>query len=101
MKVRTLLIQEYKKLFKNLQVLATPSMPILPPKFSEIEKLNPLQTYMLDSINIGPNLAGLPQISLNSGIYKKLPVGIMFIADHFYEKDLLNIGIIFEGLSKV
>ena len=60
-------------------------------KFSDIEKLTPLQNYMMDELTVGPNLAGLPHISINAGEADNLPVGIMFIADHFNENKLFNL----------
>jgi len=92
MKVRTLIINEYKKAFKKYDLLVSPTMPILPPKFSEIEKLTPLQNYMMDILTVGPNLAGLPHSNIPAGFINKLPVGILFIADHLCENNLIEIG---------
>ncbi|MEK6951555.1 MAG: amidase family protein [Nanoarchaeota archaeon] len=90
MKTRTLIINEYKKAFQKYDVLISPTMPILPPKFTEINELTPLENYMMDILTVGPNLAGLPHISLNSGFINKLPVGLMAISDHLNENNLLE-----------
>ncbi|MBI2673020.1 Asp-tRNA(Asn)/Glu-tRNA(Gln) amidotransferase subunit GatA [Candidatus Woesearchaeota archaeon] len=92
LKVRTLIIEEYKKAFKKFDVLVSPTVPILPPKFSEINKLSIMQNYMIDVLTVSPNLAGLPHLSINAGFSKKLPVGIMFTANHFEEKKLFTAG---------
>ena len=92
MKLRTLIINEYKKAFKKYDLLVSPTMPITAPKFSEINKLTPLQNYMMDILTVGPNLAGLPHLSLNAGFINKLPSGILFIADHLNENKLIEIG---------
>jgi len=84
-KVRTLLIQEYKKAFKKYDAIITPTMPILPPKFSEIEKLSPLQNYMMDILTVGANLAGMPHINVPVGMSNGLPVGAMITCDHLKE----------------
>ena len=89
MKVRSLIINEYKKMFKRYDVLVSPTMPITAPKFDECSELTPLQNYMMDILTVGPNLAGLPHISLNAGYKDKMPVGIMFIGDHL-DDDLLQ-----------
>ena len=47
---------------------------------------------MMDILTVGPNLAGLPHLSLNSGFIKKMPVGIMLIADHLQENKLKTLG---------
>ncbi len=92
MKVRTLLINEYKKAFKNYDVLVSPTMPIVAPLFTEIEKLTPLQNYMLDVLTVGPNLTGLPHLTTTAGYFSGLPAGIMFIANHLEEEKLFSIG---------
>src|SRR3989338_6568518 len=91
MKVRTLIIEEYKAAFKKYDLLVSPTMPIVAPKFSEVDKLSPVENYMMDVMTVGPNLAGLPHLSLNAGNFNKMPVGIMFIGNHLDEKKLLNI----------
>jgi len=92
MKTRTLIIEEYKKAFKKYDILVSPTMPIIAPKFSEISKLSPLENYQMDSLTVGPNLTGLPHLSLNAGFYKKMPVGIMLIANHLQENKLKTLG---------
>lgn len=92
MKVRTKIIQEYKKHFKKFDCLISPTMPILAPKFKEIEKLTPLQNYMMDILTVGPNIAGLPHMSVNIGFKDKLPIGMMLIVDHLMEKKLIQVG---------
>ncbi len=90
--LRTKLIQEYKQAFKKFDIILTPTMPILPPKFKEIETLSPLQVYMLDELTCGPNLAGIPHMSVPIGEAKKLPVGMMMMSDHFCENNLIKFG---------
>ncbi|MBI2655932.1 Asp-tRNA(Asn)/Glu-tRNA(Gln) amidotransferase subunit GatA [Candidatus Woesearchaeota archaeon] len=96
MKVRTLIINEYKKAFRKFDALVSPSVPILPPKFSEIEKLTPLQNYMMDIMLVSPNIAGLPHLSVPVGYEKNLPVGMLLTGDHLQEGKLLQLGSVFE-----
>jgi len=92
-KVRTKIIEEYKKAFKKVDLLVSPTMPFVAPKFKEIEKLTPLQNYMADILTVGPNLAGLPHITLPVGFNKdKMPIGLMLIADHLQEEKLIQAG---------
>jgi aspartyl-tRNA(Asn)/glutamyl-tRNA(Gln) amidotransferase subunit A len=90
-KVRTMLINEYKKIFKSLDVIITPTMAVLPPKFSDIEKLTPLQNYMMDILTVGPNLAGMPHMNIPIGMEQGLPVGALATADHLKESTLMRI----------
>ncbi|MBI1935479.1 Asp-tRNA(Asn)/Glu-tRNA(Gln) amidotransferase subunit GatA [Candidatus Woesearchaeota archaeon] len=96
-KVRTLIINEYKKTFKKFDALASPAVPVLPPKFSDIEKMSPLQNYMLDIMLVSPNVAGLPHLSVPVGYEKGLPVGMLLTGDHLQEGKLLQLGNVFEG----
>ena len=92
MKVRTLLINEYKKAFKKYDILISPTMPIIAPKFSEIEKLSPLENYQMDILTVGPNLTGLPHLSVPTGAVGKMPVGTMLISNHLQENKLIEFG---------
>ncbi|MBU0461602.1 MAG: aspartyl/glutamyl-tRNA amidotransferase subunit A [Nanoarchaeota archaeon] len=92
LKVRTKIIEEYKKHFKNFDALISPTVAVLPPKFSDIEKLTPLECYMMDTLTVGPNLAGLPHLNVPCGASKGLPVGALLIADHFNEGKLIQLG---------
>lgn len=91
MKVRTLLIKEYKQAFSKYDVLLSPSMPIIAPKIDEANKLTPLQNYEMDMLTVGPNLAGLPHLSMPAGEMNNMPIGLMAIADHFDDYFLLNL----------
>ncbi len=91
-KVRTLIIEEYKNALKDVDVLISPTMPLLPPEFSELKNLTPLQNYMLDIMTVGPNLAGLPHASIPVGFTKDLPVGMMVISNYLEEGKLIQIG---------
>lgn len=91
MKIRTKIIEEYKKAFKEYDILISPTMPLIAPKFSETDKLTPLENYMMDILTVGPNLAGMPHISVNAGFIDKMPIGIMFTADHLCDKKLFTI----------
>ena len=66
-------------------------MPVIAPKFNEVGKLTPLQNYMMDILTVGANLAGLPHLNVNGGYVDKMPVGIMFTADHLNENKLYGL----------
>lgn len=90
-KVRTKIIQEYKKAFDHVDVLITPTMPVVAPTFSEIKRLTPLQNYMMDVLTASPNLAGLPHLTVPTGFKDGLPIGTMLIADHLQEGTLVQL----------
>lgn len=96
LKVRAKMINEYKKLFKKFDALVGPTMPIYPPKFTEIEKLSPVQNYLLDAFTIPSNLTGMPSISIPVKT-KGLPVGMQIMANHFQEGKIISLGDAYES----
>jgi len=96
LKVREKIVQEYKKSFKKYDALVCLTMPILPPKFSDIERLSPLDLYKMDVITVSPNLAGLPHLNVPVGFVDKLPVGMLLITDHLQESKLIQLGSVFD-----
>lgn len=97
LKVRSLLIKEFKKAFEGVDLIATPSMPILPPRFDEINGMSPLEKYNIDKMTTAPNLCGFPTISVPVGASRGLPVGMQFVADHFMEGRLISAASSIEG----
>ena len=51
-----------------------------------------MQNYMMDILTVGPNLAGLPHLSVNASFHKKMPVGLQLIANHLNENKLFALG---------
>jgi aspartyl-tRNA(Asn)/glutamyl-tRNA(Gln) amidotransferase subunit A len=100
MKVRTLLIKEFRAAFSKFDVLVNPTMPTVAPKFDEISKLSPLEEYAMDLCTGPANLAGLPHASVPAGEHKNMPVGLMITANHLQEKKMVEAALAFEGASK-
>jgi len=90
MKIRTLIINEFKNAFKKYDIIVAPTMPFVAPRFDEVEKLTPVQNYQADVLTVAPNLAGIPMISLPVGKVNAMPVGLHAMADHFAEEKLLQ-----------
>jgi aspartyl-tRNA(Asn)/glutamyl-tRNA(Gln) amidotransferase subunit A len=90
LKVRTRVIEDFKRVFKYVDVLAAPTMPIVAPRFDDISKLEPHQHYMMDILTAAPNLAGIPMVSVPCGEINGLPVGIHIMADHLQEIKMLT-----------
>jgi aspartyl-tRNA(Asn)/glutamyl-tRNA(Gln) amidotransferase subunit A len=93
MKVRTLIINDFRKAFKAVDALVAPTMPVLAPRFDEVKKLSPLENYKMDILTVAPNLAGIPMLSSPCGEVKALPVGLHLMTDYLQEKRLLSLGV--------
>ncbi len=98
-RVRTLIVEDFKKAFSLCDVIATPVAPT--PAFARGEKLDdPLQMYLSDVFTIATNLAGIPGISIPCGFSKEgLPIGLQLMAPHFEEGRLLQVAYSFEQLT--
>ena len=92
LQVRTLIIQEFQAAFKDHDVLIAPTMPVVAPKFTEIEKLSPVENYMMDMLTVAPNLAGIPTLSVPCGKSRGMPVGLHIMGDYLHEGKLLQVG---------
>lgn len=98
--VRTLIIEDFNKVFSEVDILLTPTSPH--PAFKIGEQINdPLTMYLEDVFVTGASLAGLPAISIPIGVVetggKMLPIGAQLIAPRLYEGLLLKIAGILEN----
>lgn len=77
--VRTLVQQDFATAFDQVDVLVSPSSPRVPFRIGEqIE--DPVTLYLNDVTTIPANLAGVPAISVPSGVDNGLPLGLQFMA---------------------
>jgi len=99
-KVRTLIIEDFKNAFKEVDVIAGPVSPT--PAFKLNSKANnPLEMYQCDALTIPSNCAGIPGISVPAGFTKNgLPVGLQLLAPHFMECRLFSAAQVVENEFK-
>ncbi|MFF2632109.1 Asp-tRNA(Asn)/Glu-tRNA(Gln) amidotransferase subunit GatA [Microbacterium sp. NPDC058021] len=98
-KVRTLIQQDFDAAFAQVDIIATPSAPTT--AFRLGEKIDdPLQMYLNDVTTIPANLAGVPGISIPSGLAAEdgLPVGIQFLAPVREDARLYRVGAAVESV---
>ena len=87
-KVRTLLREDFEKVFQKVDVLFTPTSPV--PAFKLKERIeDPLAMYLADVFTVAVSLAGLPVVSVPVGAVGKLPVGMQIIGKPFAEHQIL------------
>ena len=98
--VRTLVMNEFKKVLDNYDVILTPPSPTV--AFDIGSKINdPLAMYLADICTVSVNIAGLPGISIPCGVDKEgMPVGMQLIGNRFAEETLLNTAYTFEQKIK-
>jgi aspartyl-tRNA(Asn)/glutamyl-tRNA(Gln) amidotransferase subunit A len=96
LKVRTLIRQDFEHAFKNVDVLAAPTMPTPAFKIGEHSD-DPLSMYMADVDTVPVNLAGVPSISVPCGFAGNLPIGLQLIGGLFDEPKLIRTAFTFEA----
>jgi aspartyl-tRNA(Asn)/glutamyl-tRNA(Gln) amidotransferase subunit A len=99
-RVRTLIADDFKKAFEDVDVLLTPVAPT--PAFKIGEKVDdPLAMYLSDIMTIPVNLAGLPALVLPTKrdlAAGELPIGFQLIGKKWHEADILGIGQYYEKI---
>jgi aspartyl-tRNA(Asn)/glutamyl-tRNA(Gln) amidotransferase subunit A len=96
-KVRTLIIRDYEKAFESFDVLVSPTSPTTAFRIGERSD-DPLAMYLSDVFTIPANLAGVPGISIPSGLDEAgLPVGLQVTAPVLGESLLLRVAHALEG----
>lgn len=95
-KVRTLIIEDFKRAFKDVDLIMSPTTPITALKLGEFEKY-PFFGEMMDVLNEPAAVSGIPAINVPCGFDANgLPVGMQFMASYFNESALLDIGYQYE-----
>jgi len=96
-KARTLLINEFNKLFETYDVLISPVSPT--PAFKLGENVaDPVKMYLEDIMSVPPSLAGLPALSVPAGKTNDgLPIGVQLIGQRRSDAQLLALVRSLEG----
>jgi aspartyl-tRNA(Asn)/glutamyl-tRNA(Gln) amidotransferase subunit A len=94
-KVRTLIIDCYKKAFAACDIIATPVSPFAAFEIGSIK--DPIQMYLEDIYTIPVNLAGLPAISIPDGFSKDgKPMGLQLIGPQKGDMQVIQTALAFE-----
>lgn len=94
LQVRTLVKQDFDKVFQDVDVLIAPTAPTTAFKIGELS--DPLAMYLQDVCTIPLNLAGLPGISIPCGFAQGLPVGMQIIGKPLAEATIIQAAYTFE-----
>nr|WP_202881362.1 Asp-tRNA(Asn)/Glu-tRNA(Gln) amidotransferase subunit GatA [Pedococcus badiiscoriae] len=98
-KVRRLIAQDFSAAFDQVDVLVSPTAPTT--AFRLGDKLDdPMSMYLQDVATIPANLAGVPGMSLPSGLADEdgLPTGIQILAPATKDERLYNVGAALEKM---
>jgi aspartyl-tRNA(Asn)/glutamyl-tRNA(Gln) amidotransferase subunit A len=94
-KVRALIKQDFRRAFEQCDVILTPTAPSA--AFGIGETTDPLAMYLNDVFAVPASLAGLPAMSVPSGLDEQgLPLGLHLIGNELDEQTVLNAGLAIE-----
>ena len=97
-KVRTLISQDFERAFATADVLLSPASPVT--AFGLGEKVDdPMAMYLNDLATIPGSLAGIPALSVPSGLASDtgLPVGLQVMAPALGEEVMYRVAATFEA----
>lgn len=86
-KLRTLIIDEYKKVFEDADILVLPTIP-------SIENNKDLLAE--DIFTAAANIVGMPAVSIPCFVENNIPIGLQFVTSPYEEKKLLQAAYTFE-----
>ena len=96
---RTLIRQDFDRVFQEVDALVTPTSPVTAFKIGE-KTGDPVQMYLIDVCTLPVNIAGLPGLSVPCGFSDGLPVGMQLIGPHFSEDTLLRTAHAYEAATE-
>jgi aspartyl-tRNA(Asn)/glutamyl-tRNA(Gln) amidotransferase subunit A len=99
--VRTLIRQDYERAFESVDAVALPTSPT--PAFKLGERVeDPIQMYLADVFTVAAPLAGLPAISVPSGLTPdRLPIGLQLTGRAWEEATILRMADAFERVRPI
>jgi aspartyl-tRNA(Asn)/glutamyl-tRNA(Gln) amidotransferase subunit A len=97
-KVRTLIKRDFEQCFADgINAILTPTTPSAAFGIGEKGGADPIEMYLNDVFTVTVNMAGLPGISVPSGVDAQgLPLGLQLIGRPFEEETLFSLGEVIE-----
>ncbi len=97
-KVRTLIKRDFEQCFaQDIDAILTPTAPSAAFAVGEKGRVDPIEMYLNDIFTVTVNMAGLPGISVPSGLDANgLPLGLQLIGRPFEEETLFALGAVIE-----
>jgi aspartyl-tRNA(Asn)/glutamyl-tRNA(Gln) amidotransferase subunit A len=88
-RVRTKIAEDYKNAFETVDLIVTPTAPTVAFALGA-KTADPLEMYLNDLFTVPISLAGIPAISIPSGLSDNLPVGFQMAGPAFSENRILG-----------
>ena len=95
LKVKEIIKEEFERVFKDVDCILLPTVPSLPWKVGEGNKMKPEEIYSADALTIPANLAEICAISIPAGTINegkdKIPIGIQIMCPKGQDSKMLDI----------
>ncbi len=98
--VRRIISDDFSQAFEKCDLILGPTSPFEAFELGGRGQSNPIEMYLADVFTLGPNLAGLPAMSVNIGYSDiNLPLGMQIIGPKFSEKKMIFLSQVLEKLK--
>ena len=94
-RVRTIIRREFEAAFEEFDALVMATSPSVAFRFGERTQ-DPVQMYLSDVLTLPANIAGIPGISVPSGLVDGMPVGFQVMAAPLQEETMLRVAYAYE-----
>jgi aspartyl-tRNA(Asn)/glutamyl-tRNA(Gln) amidotransferase subunit A len=99
-KVRSLIAEDFRLAFENVDVILTPTAPTPAFAMDEGDAADPVTMWLNDVFTVPASLAGLPGLSLPTGLSQDgLPLGLQLLGRPFDEETLLRVAGVMESAA--
>jgi len=102
LQVKEIIKEEFERVFKDVDCILLPTIPSLPWKVGEGNKMKPEEIYSADALTIPANLAEICAISIPAGFVNdekdKIPIGMQIMCPQGQDDKMLEIAEIIETL---
>ncbi|MFP4017505.1 MAG: Asp-tRNA(Asn)/Glu-tRNA(Gln) amidotransferase subunit GatA [Halanaerobiales bacterium] len=99
-KVRTLIIEDFKRLYNDYDLIISPTTPTTAFKIGSMN--DPLELYQMDIFTVPVNIAGIPAISIPCGFdSNNMPIGLQMMGPHFGEGKIIQAAYTLESMLDI
>ena len=101
LKAKAMIKDNFNRAFEKYQAILTPVTPSVAYPLNSYED-RPVDMYQEDIFTVWANLAGIPSMSVPSGLNKEgMPMGIQIMSAPFREQDMLKVGYAIEKATPI
>jgi aspartyl-tRNA(Asn)/glutamyl-tRNA(Gln) amidotransferase subunit A len=90
LKVRTLIIRDFERVFQEVDVLFTPTAPNIAFPIGS-KGSDPIEMYLEDVMTVPASVAGIPGISIPCGTLNNMPLGLQILGPHRGESKIFQV----------